>query len=155
MFKCWCQIFKKCPSPTFFLFCFKSARLLPSLSVKMGKQESEICQLFNKMLVRKKKNASTRKLAFGEVVAEQGEVCTCCQQATRSHRLGCSCIGVLPHQGLEHTPVLSRFHSYRDFIPTVDFIPTEMECARPASLGPGIRYLSNIKVSQGYPVKEE
>lgn len=55
MFKCWCQIFKKCPSPTFFLFCFKSARLLPSLSVKMGKQESEICQLFNKMLVRKKK----------------------------------------------------------------------------------------------------
>lgn len=78
MFKCWCQIFKKCPSPTFFLFCFKSARLLPSLSVKMGKQESEICQLFNKILVRKKKNASTRKLAFGEVVAGQGEVCTCC-----------------------------------------------------------------------------
>lgn len=46
----------------------------------MGKQESEICQLFNKMLVRKKKKktASTRKLAFGEVVAGQGEVCTCC-----------------------------------------------------------------------------
>lgn len=120
MFKCWCQIFKKCPSPTFFLFCFKSARLLPSLSVKMGKQESEICQLFNKILVRKK-NCNYQKAGFWGggcwaggsmhlLLASKEKPQTCVLL-----HWGASTSGAGAHPSAKQISFLQRFHSHSRF----------------------------------------